>query len=174
MSKIIKLWPWYLAALIIILLDQWTKGSASAHLQYGHPIALTSFFDLQLVWNRGAAFSFLSDAGGWQRWLLLSISAVVSLIIALWALPSSQRILSTLGMTLVLGGAVGNLWDRAVLGYVIDFISVHYQYRYFPAFNIADSAISLGAVVLAIDWLILEPRDDKSLINKQEDGLDDV
>ena len=162
LQKIIKAWPCYAVALIIVLLDQWTKGLATQHLNYGQPVAITWFFDLRLVWNYGAAFSFLSDAGGWQRWFFLGISTLVSLLIALWWLPTQIRLLSLIGMTLVLGGAVGNLWDRAVLGYVIDFISVHYQGRYFPAFNIADSAISLGAVALAVDWLILEPRDERN------------
>lgn len=161
MKKMMKLWPWYLLAVVLVILDQWTKASATEHLTYGQPVFITWFFDLRLVWNEGAAFSFLSDAGGWQRWFFLTISVVVSLLIALWWLPTQTRKLSTLGMALVLGGALGNLWDRAVLGYVIDFISVHYQHHYFPAFNIADSAISLGAVCLAIDWLILEPRDLK-------------
>jgi len=161
LHQMIRVWPCYLIALVIVLLDQWTKGLATEHLVYAQPVEVTWFFDLRLVWNEGAAFSFLSDAGGWQRWLFLIISAVVSVVIALWWLPTQTRIMSLIGMTLVLGGAVGNLWDRASLGYVIDFISVHYQAHYFPAFNIADSAISVGAVALAIDWLILEPLDEK-------------
>lgn len=165
LSQIMKIWPCYLVALIILLLDQWTKGLATEHLVYGQPVEITWFFDLRLVWNQGAAFSFLSDAGGWQRWFFLCISAVVSLLIALWWLPTQNRILSLIGMTMVLGGAVGNLWDRALLGYVIDFISVHYEASYFPAFNIADSAISMGAVALAVDWLILEPRQER--MNKE-------
>ncbi len=170
LSQIMKIWPCYLAALIIVLLDQWTKDLASEHLVYGQPVEITWFFDLCLVWNEGAAFSFLSDAGGWQRWFFLTISAVVSLVIAIWWLPTQTRMLSLVGMTLVLGGAVGNLWDRALLGYVIDFISVHYQASYFPAFNIADSAISVGAVVLAIDWLILEPREQKRMNEEAENS----
>lgn len=160
-QQIAKIWPWYILPVIIVIFDQWTKGLATDHLVYGRPEEITFFFDLRLVWNEGAAFSFLSDAGGWQRWFFLGISSVVSVLIALWWLPVQNRFLSLLGMSLVLGGAIGNLWDRALLGYVIDFISVHYQESYFPAFNIADSAISVGAVALSIDWLILEPRDEK-------------
>lgn len=165
-----KIWFWYLLALAIILLDQWTKGLATANLVYGRPVEITFFFDLRLVWNHGAAFSFLSDAGGWQRWMFTAISFVVSMLVALWWLPTQERFLSSLGMALVLAGAIGNLWDRALLGYVIDFISVHYDNRYFPAFNIADSAISVGAVALAIDWLILEPRDER--LATQQDAQD--
>ncbi len=158
-EKYIRLWHWYLLAALIVVLDQWTKHLATGYLEYGRAREIFFFFDLRLIWNRGAAFSFLSDASGWQRWFLLAISVAVSVLIALWWLPDQVRRFSLLGMALILGGALGNLWDRAVLGYVIDFISVHYQGHYFPAFNIADSAISLGAVVLGVDWLILEPRE---------------
>lgn len=169
LSQMGKVWPWYILPVVIFFLDQWTKGLATEHLVYGRPEEVTFFFDLRLVWNYGAAFSFLSDAGGWQRWFFLTISFVVSLLIAFWWLPVQSRLFSLLGMSLVLAGALGNLWDRAFLGYVIDFISVHYESHYFPAFNIADSAISAGAVVLAIDWLILEPRDIKNKIEKDSD-----
>lgn len=157
-----KHWRWYLVAIVIVALDQWTKSLATAYLVYGRPFEVTAFFDLRLVWNQGAAFSFLSDAGGWQRWFFLAISLLASLLIACWWLPVQTRIWSIVGMTLVLGGAVGNLIDRAMLGYVIDFVSLHWQGRYFPAFNIADSAITLGAIALGIDWIILEPRDSNT------------
>lgn len=155
------LWYWYLLAIIIVIIDQWTKSLASAHLVYGQPVQITFFLDWRLLWNKGAAFSFLSDAGGWQRWFFVGISTLATVLIAFWWLPTQKRFMSILGMALVLGGAAGNLWDRALVGHVVDFISVHYQQSYFPAFNIADSAISLGAVALFIDWLILEPRDQK-------------
>jgi len=156
-----KSWRWYLLAVILILFDQWTKSLATTHLLYGQAVEITTFFDLRLVWNHGAAFSFLSDAGGWQRWFLLGISVLASVLIACWWLPTQTRFWSLVGMSFVLGGAFGNLIDRAMLGYVIDFISVHWQGRYFPAFNIADSAITLGAIALGIDWIILEPRDSR-------------
>ena len=171
-----KTWPWYLVAALVVLLDQWTKGLATQHLAYAEPVEITWFFDLKLVWNEGAAFSFLSAAGGWQRWFFLAISLVVSLLIALWWLPAQNGVLSLSGMALVLGGAVGNLWDRALLGYVIDFISVHYQTHHFPVFNIADAAISVGAVALVIDWLILEPRAERreADTSKENEGLNDA
>ena len=155
-----KMWRWYLLSAILVILDQWTKGLASTHLVYGVPQTLLPVFDLLLQHNPGAAFSFLSEAGGWQRWFFLSVSVLASVFIFCW-LPAQQRFLSQLGLSLVLAGAVGNLWDRAVLGYVVDFISVHYQQHRFPTFNVADSAISVGAVILALEWLWLEPRDQK-------------
>jgi len=157
-QKIPTLWRWYAAAALILLADQLTKYLASTHLQYEHPLPLTPFLDLYLVHNRGAAFSFLSNADFWGRWFLLTISTVVSTLIALWWLPQQTRRFAQAGMTLILGGALGNLLDRAWLGHVIDFISLHYHYHYFPAFNLADSAITTGAALLALDWLILEPR----------------
>lgn len=166
-----KQWHWYLLAILIVVSDQWTKSLASHYLDYGRPQEILPFFDLRLVWNQGAAFSFLSDAGGWQRWFFLGISLLASLLIAFWWLPTQTRIWSLAGMALVLGGAVGNLIDRAMLGYVIDFVSLHWQGRYFPAFNIADSAITLGAITLGIDWIILEPRDSGS--ENRTTGVDD-
>lgn len=144
----------YVLALVIILLDQWTKALASAELVYGVPQAVTFFFDLTLRHNPGAAFSFLSDAGGWQRWLFTGIALVVSAILIGWIyrLPDRDRLLG-IALALVLGGAIGNVYDRIMLGYVVDFISVHWDRSYFPAFNIADSAISVGAVLLIVDSL---------------------
>src|SRR5690606_30388075 len=109
-------------------------------------------FDLLLVHNTGAAFSFLSSAGGWQRWALTAISAVVSLVLLLWLwrLPPRQTLLG-LALATILGGALGNLYDRWVLGYVIDFISLYYGQWRFATFNIADAAISVGAGLLALD-----------------------
>lgn len=163
-----KQWRWYLIALALVALDQLTKSLATHMLGYGEPVYVTPFFDLRLIWNQGAAFSFLSDAGGWQRWVFLSISVLACLLIALWWLPAQTRIWSIVGMTLVLGGAAGNLVDRAALGYVVDFISVHWQGRYFPAFNIADSAITLGAIALGVDWILLEPRSKVNPLEKTE------
>ncbi|MBD3648547.1 MAG: lipoprotein signal peptidase [Pseudomonadales bacterium] len=112
-------------------------------------------FRFTLLHNSGAAFSFLSDAGGWQRWLLAGISVVVSAVIAVWLakVDGRNRVLAW-ALALILGGALGNLVDRVMLGYVVDFIVVHYQDYYFPAFNIADSAISIGAGLLILDMFI--------------------
>jgi signal peptidase II len=153
---------WYSLALFIIVLDQVTKGMAEQYLEYGRPVVLTSWFNLTLQYNPGAAFSFLSDAGGWQRYFFSTIAVVISTILAVWLyrLPATQRLLP-LSLALILGGAIGNLWDRVVLGHVVDFISVHYGGYYFPAFNIADSAITVGAALMILDSL-LAPRQDDS------------
>ena len=157
-------WFWYGLSLAVVLLDQWTKQLALGHFVLGQYQTITPFFDLTLAFNRGAAFSFLSDAGGWQRWFLTAISAGVSvaLVVWLWRLGSQQRLLA-LGLALVLGGALGNLYDRLVLGYVVDFISLHYRQHYWPAFNVADSAITCGAVLLFIDIFTADTSEEESL-----------
>jgi signal peptidase II len=151
-------WIWYSISFLVVVLDQWTKQVAEAHLTFGQSRLVTDFFDLTLAYNRGAAFSFLSNSGGWQRWFFAIIALVVSVVISvwIWRLGSRQRVLA-LGLALILGGAIGNLYDRLALGHVIDFISVHYQHYYWPAFNIADSAITGGAILLIID-MVLEQR----------------
>lgn len=151
---------WYSLALLIIVLDQVTKGMAEQYLEYARPVVLTSWFNLTLQYNPGAAFSFLSDAGGWQRYFFSIIAVVISAVLIVWLyrLPTSQRLLP-LSLALILGGAIGNLWDRVALGHVVDFISVHYGGYFFPAFNIADSAITVGAVLMILDS-VLAPRPD--------------
>jgi len=155
--------PWYGLALFLVLLDQYTKGLASASLEYARPVEVFSWFNLTLHHNTGAAFSFLSDAGGWQRYFFTVIASVVSLGIAAWLfmMPRNQTLLA-LSLGLILGGALGNLWDRVVLGYVVDFISVHYGGRYFPAFNIADSAITVGAGIMLLE----------SFLNRHDDNAE--
>lgn len=145
------LW-WYALALVVIVLDQYTKGVASSELQYGQPLRIFSWFNLTLHHNSGAAFSFLRDAGGWQRYFFTVIASAISVGLLVWVylMPRGQHLLA-LSLGLILGGALGNLWDRVELGYVVDFISVHYQGRYFPTFNIADSAISVGAGLMLLD-----------------------
>lgn len=142
-------WFWLLMAVLIVALDQATKQLATDLLVYGRPVEVLPVLNWTLLHNTGAAFSFLSDAGGWQRWFFTAVSAVISVILVVWLcrLGPGER-LQKLALTLILGGALGNLWDRLVLGYVVDFIQVHYREYYFPAFNIADSAITLGAVAL--------------------------
>jgi signal peptidase II len=116
------------------------------------PVEVTSWFDLMLAHNTGAAFSFLASAGGWQRWFLTAVAVAVSVVVVIWLtrLKQSEQILGV-ALGLVLGGGVGNLIDRVSLGYVVDFISWHYNDWYWPAFNIADAAICLGAVLLVWD-----------------------
>jgi len=141
----------------IVLLDQLSKYLSDTLLPYGQPQTVVPGFDLLLVYNRGAAFSFLDDAGGWQRWILAGVSLVVSVVISiwLWRLPPRQKLLG-LALALVLGGALGNLYDRVVLGYVIDFISLYYGEWRFATFNLADAAISCGAALLALDIFVGE------------------
>ena len=147
-------WRWYALALLVIVLDQLSKQWASASLIYGEPVVLTSFFNFTLWHNPGAAFSFLSDAGGWQRWFFTAVAAIVSCVLVVWvARVCVSKKLEAFALTMILGGAIGNLYDRVVLGHVVDFIVVHYQDYYWPAFNLADSAITLGAVLLIGDML---------------------
>lgn len=144
-----------LAAVVIIALDQWTKSLASSALSYGVPQVILPVFNLTLQHNYGAAFSFLADAGGWQRHLFTAISLTVSVVLVVWLcrLKPSEKLMAA-SLSFILGGAIGNLWDRIELGYVVDFISVHYQGWYFAAFNIADAAICIGAGLMILDmWL---------------------
>ncbi|EHQ56651.1 lipoprotein signal peptidase [gamma proteobacterium HIMB55] len=145
-------WVGFVLAAVVIGLDQYTKALASAELQYRVPVEITSWFDLMLAHNTGAAFSFLASAGGWQRWFLAGVALVVSLVVSVWLtrLKHSEQLLG-IALGLVLGGGLGNLIDRVSLGYVVDFISWHYNDWYWPAFNIADSAICVGAVLLVWD-----------------------
>lgn len=141
-------------ALLVLLLDQVTKIWAEAALGYGQPVALLPFLNLTLVYNLGAAFSFLADAGGWQRSFFIVLSSAVSLVLAvwIWRLPPGARLLGG-ALALVLGGAVGNLVDRLAYGHVIDFIDLHAGGWHWPAFNVADSAITCGVLLLLADGL---------------------
>lgn len=145
---------WLLLSVLVIALDLISKSIASSSLQLHQPLPVFPGFNLTLMHNEGAAFSFLSSAGGWQRWFFAVIAAVVSVVIVGWLmrLKSGQHWLA-LALALILGGALGNLWDRLTLGYVVDFIQVYYQQWFWPAFNIADSAIFVGAVLIVIDSL---------------------
>ena len=154
---------WYGLAVVVVLLDQYTKGLASSGLDYGHPVRLLSWFNLTLQHNTGAAFSFLNDAGGWQRFFFTGVATIISvgLVVWLYRMMRGQRLLA-LSLGLILGGALGNLWDRIELGYVVDFISVHYRGHYFPAFNIADSAISVGAALMLLDSFLVKGMSKES------------
>ena len=146
--------PWLGLAVMVIVLDQITKYLASRGLDLHTPVELLPFLNLTLARNTGAAFSFLSDAAGWQRWFFTGLGSVVSAAILLWLLrlPPTARWQSG-ALSLIMGGALGNVWDRLQLGYVIDFIDVHYHGWHWPAFNIADSSITIGAIMLVIDAL---------------------
>ena len=147
-----KKWPWFILSVLIVLLDQGSKYWASVDLLPYHPVAVMPMFNLTLAYNTGAAFSFLSEAGDWHRWFFAGFSLIMSIVLVIWIkkTPSGQR-LQLLALGLVLGGAVGNLIDRAFLGYVTDFIEVYYKSYHWPVFNLADSAICVGAFLLFID-----------------------
>ena len=161
MTHPVRFASYMLLAIVVIVIDQWTKVLADTQLQYGNPVEILPVFNLMLQYNPGAAFSFLSDAGGWQRWFFATISFVVSVALIIWVyrLKDNEKLLA-IALTFILGGAIGNLWDRVLLGHVVDFISVHWDHHYFPAFNIADSAITLGAILMILD-MILHPENHK-------------
>ena len=150
-----KALPYYAIAIAVIIFDQFTKWLVLESYAELERDVVTPFFYLTLRFNTGAAFSFLADAGGWQRWFFGILAFSVSVLLVIWiAKIASTKRLETSALALVLGGAVGNLWDRIVLGKVVDFLVFHYQTWEWPAFNIADSAICIGAGLLILDMLM--------------------
>lgn len=152
----LTLWPWLSLSLLVIVLDQLSKLYFEGRLElYQRVEVIPGYFSWTLAYNTGAAFSFLAGESGWQRWLFALIAVGVSVMLVLWLrrLSVAEKWLAW-ALALVLGGAIGNLYDRIMLGHVVDFILVHWQGRwFFPAFNIADMAISVGAIMLALDML---------------------
>lgn len=138
-------------ALIVLVLDFASKRWVESALFHGQQIALASFFNLVLAYNAGAAFSFLSDADGWQRWFFSAIAAGASALIVYLLRKHAADRLFCIALSLILGGALGNLWDRITLGHVVDFLDFHVGGYHWPAFNVADSAIFLGAMLLILD-----------------------
>jgi signal peptidase II len=151
-------WTW--VSLLVIVLDQITKWLATANLQMFQPVEVMPLFNLTLMHNTGAAFSFLSDAGGWQRWFFSVLAIGVSIFILFW-MKKLQRheTITAVALALVLGGALGNVIDRVRFGYVVDFIDVYIGDAHWPAFNIADSAITIGAVLLI--WMSFRSSEKK-------------
>jgi signal peptidase II len=143
---------YYLMAMVIVLLDQLTKLWVLGTFEPFEVVTVLPVFNLTLVFNEGAAFSFLADAGGWQRYVFLLISAVMSVVFVVWLTRIKvHEVWLAYGLVLLLGGAVGNLIDRIWLGKVIDFLQWHWSGAYFPAFNLADAAITLGVIFLLWD-----------------------
>lgn len=142
-----------LLALLVLLLDLGSKALVEARLHPGQVITVTPFFNLVLTYNPGAAFSFLSDASGWQRWLFSGIAMGASVLIVYLLRRHCLETLFSVALALILGGALGNLWDRITVGEVVDFVQLHYGSYYWPAFNVADSAITVGAVLIVWDSL---------------------
>lgn len=152
---------WWALALILFILDWGTKQVVASNLFYGQEIAVFPFFDLTLRYNTGAAFSFLAQAGGWQRWFfsLIALAVVVGISWRLVRIAESNR-LESLALTFVLGGAIGNLYDRLVYGHVVDFLQFHWQQSwYFPAFNLADSAITIGVILMLLESLVTKKQE---------------
>jgi signal peptidase II len=143
--------PALLSVLALIVADQWSKLAITEHFVYGESMPITAFFNLVLVYNKGAAFSFLSDAGGWQRVFFIALTfGAIGLI--LWMIRKHRdELLFCWGLVFILGGAVGNLIDRIRLGHVVDFLDFHFAGWHFWAFNIADSGITIGAMLLILD-----------------------
>ncbi|MEO6278059.1 signal peptidase II [Roseateles sp.] len=144
---------WLLIAALIIVADQLTKILVIGSFQLGDVRPVTGFFDLVRAHNYGAAFSFLHTASGWQRWFFMGLGTVAAVFIVWMLRRHGQQKLFAWALTLILGGAIGNVIDRAIHGYVVDFLQVHAGGWFFPAFNVADSAISIGAVLLVLDEL---------------------
>lgn len=146
--------PWFGLAIIVILLDQLSKITISKLFVYGESLPITSFFNLVLVYNTGAAFSFLANESGWQRHVLTGIGIFAALYIIYLIINHSTQRLFSLALALILGGALGNVIDRILYGHVIDFLDFYYARSHFPAFNLADSAICLGAGLFILDELL--------------------
>lgn len=146
---------WYRIALLVVIGDQITKRVVEMKLKFQAPVELLPVLEFGYAENRGAAFSFLHDAGGWQRWFFAAIALVVGVGIAIWMarLKREQNLLLA-SLALVLGGAIGNLIDRVRYGYVVDFIAAHWGDHYFPSFNVADMAITIGAGLMLLDMFL--------------------
>ncbi len=152
---------WLWLSLLAIILDQAIKLAIAVSMHLYQSIQIMPYFNLTYVHNTGAAFSFLSDAGGWQRWFFAGLALLISVVIAVWLARLKQHeTLLAIALALVLGGAIGNLIDRLAYGYVIDFLDVYYQTWHWPAFNIADSAITLGVILMLVESFGLVKSED--------------
>jgi signal peptidase II len=151
---------WLLISVFVVLADQVSKAYIARHYLEFEFTRILPVLDITCMHNVGAAFSFLASASGWQRWVFIGLAVVVSIGITIWLfrLPRGAHALLAAGLALVLGGAIGNVIDRIRLGYVVDFIHFHWDRAYFPAFNVADSAITVGAACLLLDALLETKR----------------
>lgn len=155
----VGMWPWLAWAVLLMGADQITKTLILNHYQLGDSTFITSFFNIVRAHNTGAAFSFLSDAGGWQRWLFTGIGVAATIFIVWQLRAHPDQKLFSFALSSILGGAVGNVVDRLMHGYVVDFLQFHYAGWYFPSFNLADSAITVGAACLILDELLRVRRE---------------
>lgn len=156
MSKTMMKWLWITG--LVIALDQASKWLMVSWLSLHEFVAVMPFFNLTMAHNTGAAFSFLSQAGGWQRWFFVVLALSISLGLLIWLKKAVKTNLEAVSISLILGGAVGNVIDRIYYGYVIDFLDVYYATYHWPAFNVADSAIVIGAALLLIDSFCSKPE----------------
>ena len=155
-------WRWLGVSVAVIVADQATKAAVRAALGPADAIPITPFFSIVLAFNTGAAFSFLAGADGWQRWLFTAVAVVASVVIVVLLRRGGSRFF-TFGLALILGGALGNLWDRIAIGKVVDFLLFHYAGWAYPAFNVADSAITVGAGLLIFDSFRPRPRKQEAI-----------
>ena len=144
---------WLGVAVVVVLLDQLSKITMSRLLSYGQSETINGFFNLVMVYNQGAAFSFLANSGGWQRWFFSALALAVSIFIVWMLNRNANQRMFCWSLALILGGAIGNLIDRLVHGHVIDFLDFHLGGWHWPAFNVADSAITIGALLFVLDEL---------------------
>ena len=159
-----RFFAWMAVAALVVIADQVTKWAIVEWVALYERIPLNSFINLTHQRNTGAAFSLLAEAGGWQRWFFIGLASIVSVVLAvwLWRIRNEGHTILSAGLALVLGGAIGNLIDRILLGYVTDFIQVWFGSWAFPSFNIADAGISVGAALLIIDALFFSGREEGS------------
>jgi signal peptidase II len=153
-----RAWPWFAAAALVVAADQGTKALVLARFAAGERLALTPFFNLVLVFNKGAAFSFLSQAAGWQKPLLVAFALGAALLVSVFILRRPAERLLCSGLALILGGALGNVIDRLRFGEVVDFLDLHARGWHWPAFNVADSAITVGAALLILEGFVHRER----------------
>lgn len=157
-------WRWYLLAVVLVALDQLLKFIVVRTLHFGEPVEVLPFFSLTLTYNPGAAFSFLAQASGWQRWFFVAIALAASVLISYLLFKHRRETYLCVALTLVLGGAIGNLIDRVIFGAVVDFVLLHWRQYQWPAFNLADSCITVGAVLLIWDSFA------RSRVERREQG----
>jgi len=168
------MWKWLWITVLVLVLDLWTKALVSSSLSLQEVIPVFPGFNLVLYHNHGAAFSFLSNAGGWQRWFFTIISSVISLLLIVWMLRLQRhQVLLAIAISFVLGGALGNLYDRVSLGYVVDFLEFYVSSYYWPAFNVADSAVFIGASLFALDIFKEHQKNERNITGgEKSSGVD--
>jgi len=152
---------WLSVSTLIVIADLLTKYFASTNLEYAVPVPIMPSFNLTLLHNTGAAFSFLASESGWQRWFFVILASVVSIVLVKWLMDLRKEPMVAAALALILGGAIGNLYDRVTLGYVVDFLHFYWNDYHFPAFNIADSAITIGAGLMILDVIKGKKNDEQ-------------